>query len=118
MVGGKQDDNQPHQNCSNAYLHFLGGNAPTPQISLGPHPLQVVRSAKLLGVTVYDQLTWKLHVTATMRSAAYTLYMLRRLKSLGTPADELKGIYITFILPKLTYASPVWSTSLTCTKKQ
>ncbi|XP_045109284.1 uncharacterized protein LOC123503510 [Portunus trituberculatus] len=44
--------------------------------------------------------------------------MLRRLKSLGTPADELKGIYITFILPKLMYASPVWSSSLTYTQQQ
>ncbi|XP_045104600.1 uncharacterized protein LOC123500043 [Portunus trituberculatus] len=44
--------------------------------------------------------------------------MLRRLKSLGTPADELKGIYITFILPKFMYASPVWSSSLTFTQHQ
>ncbi|MPC67274.1 hypothetical protein E2C01_061447 [Portunus trituberculatus] len=80
---------------------------PSPQLSLGPHPLQVFRSAKLLGVTVDDQLTWKLHVTATVRSAAYRLYMLRRLKSLDTPTDELKGTYITFILPRLMYASPV-----------
>ncbi|MPC67548.1 hypothetical protein E2C01_061725 [Portunus trituberculatus] len=59
-------------------MHLLGGSPP-PQLSLGLHPLQVVRSAKLLGVTVDDQLTWKLHVTTTVRSAAYRLYMLRRL---------------------------------------
>ncbi|MPD04445.1 hypothetical protein E2C01_100136 [Portunus trituberculatus] len=119
MVGGEQHDNQPHQNCGNAYLHLLGGSDPLPpKLSLGPHPLQVVRSAKLLGVTVDDQLTWKLHVTATVRLGAYRLYMLRRLKSLGTPADEVKGIYITFILPKLMYASPVWSSSLTFTQQQ
>ncbi|MPC28547.1 hypothetical protein E2C01_021756 [Portunus trituberculatus] len=116
MVGGKQDDNHPHQNCSNAYLHLLGGSAT--RTVPGPHPLKVVRSAKLIGVTVSDQLTWKLHVTTTVRSAAYRLYMLRRLKSLGTPADELKRIYIIFILSKLMYASPVWSSSLTCTQQQ
>ncbi|MPC68115.1 hypothetical protein E2C01_062310 [Portunus trituberculatus] len=44
--------------------------------------------------------------------------MLRRLKSLGSPVDELKGIYITFILPKLMYASPVWSSSLTTQQQQ
>ncbi|MPC27934.1 hypothetical protein E2C01_021124 [Portunus trituberculatus] len=55
---------------------------------------------------------------AQVRSAAYRLYMLARLKSLGTPTDELKGIYITFILPRLMYTSPVWSFSLTYTQQQ
>ena len=38
--------------------------------------------------------------------------MLRRLKSLGLPPTELVNLYKTFILPKLTYASPAWSSSL------
>ena len=38
--------------------------------------------------------------------------MLRRLKSFGVPAIELVNLYKTFILPKLTYASPAWSSSL------
>ena len=91
---------------------------PVPQLSVGPHSLQVVRSAKLLGVMLDDQLTWKQHISTTVRSAAYKLYMLRRLRSLGTPEEELKGVYITFILPKLMYASPAWSSSLTCTQQQ
>ena len=43
--------------------------------------------------------------------------MLRRLRTLGAPADELKGVYISFILPKLMYASPAWSSSLTLTQQ-
>ena len=42
--------------------------------------------------------------------------MLRRLKSLGTPVDELKEVYTSFILPKLIYASPAWSPSLNITQ--
>ncbi|MPC56245.1 hypothetical protein E2C01_050198 [Portunus trituberculatus] len=56
-----------------------------------------------------DKLTWKLCVTATVRSEAYRLYMMRRFKSLGIPTDELKEIYLTFNLPRLMFASPVWS---------
>ena len=59
-----------------------------------------------------DKLNWKQHVTNTIRSASYKIYMLRRLKSLGTPVDELKEIYISFILPKLMYVSPAWSSCL------
>ncbi|XP_063877111.1 uncharacterized protein LOC135109616 isoform X2 [Scylla paramamosain] len=100
-------------------MHFCTSSVPVPppQLSVGPHPLQVVRCAKLLGVMVDDQLTWKQHVASTIRSATYRLYMLRRLRSLGTPTDELRGVYVTFILPKLMYASPVWSSSLTQTQQ-
>ena len=38
--------------------------------------------------------------------------MLRRLKSFGLPGNELVNLYKTFILPKLTYASPAWSSRL------
>ncbi|XP_063854348.1 uncharacterized protein LOC135096624 isoform X4 [Scylla paramamosain] len=71
----------------------------------------------LLGVTVDDQLTWKQHVASTVRSATYKLYMMRRLRSLGTLTDELRGVCLTFILPKLMYASPAWSSSLTHTQQ-
>ena len=63
-----------------------------------------------------DQLNWKQHVTNTIRSASSKIYMLGRLKSLGTPADELKGVYTSFILPKLMYASPAWSSPLNLTQ--
>ncbi|MCP4985945.1 MAG: reverse transcriptase family protein [Colwellia sp.] len=89
-----------------------------PQLSVGVHPLQVVHSTKLLGVTLDDQLNWKQHVGNIVRTASYKLYMLRRLRSLGTPGRELCTVYTTFILPTLTYASPVWSSSLTGTQKQ
>ena len=90
---------------------------PPPQLSVGTNILQVVPTAKLLGVTVDDKLTWKQHVSAIVRAASYKIYMLRRLKSLGAPADELKVVYITFILPTLMYASPAWSSSITLTQQ-
>ena len=101
-------------------MHICTSKAavPPPQLSVGPHYLQVVQSTKLLGVMVDDQLSWKPHVTTIIRSASYKIYMLRRLRSLGAPADELRGVYLTFILPKLMYASPAWSSSLNLTQRQ
>ncbi|MPC28185.1 hypothetical protein E2C01_021380 [Portunus trituberculatus] len=57
-------------------MHICTSSAavPPPQLSLGPHPLQVVRSAKVLGVTVDDQLTWTLHVTAREIGSLQTLH--------------------------------------------
>ncbi|MPC73854.1 hypothetical protein E2C01_068194 [Portunus trituberculatus] len=54
----------------------------------------------------------------TVRPAANRLYMLRRLKSLRTPADELRGVYLIFIFRKLMYAFPAWSSSLNSTQQQ
>ena len=55
-------------------------------------------------------------MASVVRAASYRLYMLRRLRSLGTPANELKGVYTSFILPKLVSASPAWSSSLNTTQ--
>ena len=90
---------------------------PPPQVTVGPNQLQVVKATKLLGVTLDDSLNWKQHIASMIKSATYRLYMLRRLKSLGTPPQELGSIYNTFILPRLTYASPAWSSSLNTTQR-
>jgi len=95
---------------------FSTNPAPSPILTLDNHPLDVVRSTKLLGVTIDDKLSWTQHVRDIVRSASYRLHMLRRLKSLGVPLPELQNIYRLFILPKLTYASPAWSPSLTATQ--
>ena len=46
----------------------------------------------------------------------YTIYMRSTFSSLGTPPDELRGLYISCILPKLMYDSPGWSSSLNITQ--
>ncbi|KAK4328319.1 hypothetical protein Pmani_001263 [Petrolisthes manimaculis] len=63
---------------------------PPPHLTIGPHPLQVIHSFKLLGITLDDQLSWKQHVARMVKEASYKLYVLHRLKSLGTPAGDLK----------------------------
>ena len=51
-----------------------------------------------------------------VKTASYKLYMFPRLRSLETPSDKLKAVYTSFILPKLVYASPTWSSSLNMTQ--
>ena len=83
---------------------------PPPPLSLGTHTLETVTTFKLLGVTIDDKLSFGPHVANVIKAASYRLHMLRRLKSFGMPANELVNIYKIFLLPKLTYASPAWST--------
>ncbi|XP_076056275.1 uncharacterized protein LOC143034219 [Oratosquilla oratoria] len=101
-------------------MHFctLKKDVPAPNVIIGTQPFQVVKSIKLLGITIDDQLDWKQHVTNTVRAASYRLYMLRRLRSLGTPEKELRNAYSTFILPKLCYASPAWTPFINLTQER
>ncbi|MPC24980.1 hypothetical protein E2C01_018075 [Portunus trituberculatus] len=78
-----------------------GGETSLP-VTIDGRAFQVVRSAKLLSLTI-DKLT---HI-----------HLLGRLKKLGTPSRELASVYSIFILPRLTSASPAWSSSLTATKQ-
>ena len=87
-------------------------------LHIGQHKLQVFDSTKLLGITIDKNLNWKQHVASIVKKASFRLYMLRRMKSLGTPPKELTIIYTSFILPVLLYASPAWSSSLNVTQQQ
>ena len=100
------------------HFHTSTTPVPPPTVTLGGHPLQVVEATKLLGIMLDNRLDWKQHIAIITQSASYRLYMLPRLKSLGIPQWELRFIFNTFILPKLTYASPSWFPSINTTQKQ
>lgn len=105
-----------YQKSVTMLFDFSTTPTPTPTLTLGDTTLNLVRSTKLLGVTLDDKLSWDLHVNSVVSSASYRLHMLRRLKSLGVPVPELATTLKMFILPKLTYASPAWSPCLTATQ--
>ncbi len=100
-------------------MHFNTATTPVtpPSVKVGDNPLQLVHFTKLLGITLDEKLDWKEQVNNMVRSASYRLYILRRLRSLGTPTPDLTIIYKSFVLPKLMYASPAWSSSLNSTQK-
>lgn len=41
-------------------------------ITLNPNTLPLVKTNKLLGITIDDELTWKAHITTVMRAAMLT----------------------------------------------
>lgn len=68
------------------------------------HPLQMVESTRLLGVTTDTNLDWKQYVSKG-QAATFWPDMLRILKSPGTPEHEPENICKLYLLPKLTYSS-------------
>ena len=90
--------------------HQRTSGAPT--IIIGERALERVDHAKLLGVTISNDLTWGKHVENIISKAGKRLYMLYQLKRAGISQNGMVKIYISVVRPVLEYACPVWSTSL------
>ena len=71
-------------------------------------PLELVNSAKYLGVTFSSKLEWKPHISNITKKANSTVGFLRRnLRS--CPRKVKKQAYVSFVRPTLEYASSAWS---------
>lgn len=73
-------------------------------------PICPVTSYKYLGVHMTPSLSWELHIDTICSEASRTLGYLRR--NLKSAAIEIKKLaYLTFVRPKLEYASSIWHPS-------
>ncbi len=76
--------------------------------SLHNTQLESVPSAKYLGVTISNDLTWNTHIDNITKTANQTLGFLRR--NIKIHSEPLKStVYKTLVRPQLEYCSPVWS---------
>ena len=83
-------------------------------VTIGEQVLERVEHAKMLGVTISNNLTWSKHVDNIVSKAGKRVYMLYQLKRAGISQLDLVKIYVSVIRPVglLEYACPVWSTNL------
>ena len=72
------------------------------------HGTVLKSSAKYLGVTISDNLSWTPHIDSVSKKANQTLGFLKR--NIKVHNKDLKPIaYTTLVRPQLEYASKVWS---------
>ena len=83
-----------------------------PAITINNVPVDIVKHAKLLGVTISSDLKWNLHIDNICKKASKKLYALRLLRRNGIPTSTLLSVYCTCIRPTLEYACEVWHGSL------
>ena len=85
-----------------------------PSIVIDGNIVETVEYAKLLGVTLSNDLSWNRHVDCRpiVKKAAKRVYMLYRLKRAGISRLDLVTVYISVVRPVLEYACPVWHTNL------
>ena len=65
-------------------------------------------SQKILGVIFDENLSFKEHITAICKASVSCLYLLLRLKRLNYTAEELKLLYNSLVISRLSYCASVW----------
>lgn len=75
--------------------------------------IERVKSFKLLGVIISDDLNWRDHVDSICSKASKRLHYLSLLKRSSVPTHELIHYYKSVVRPVLEYACPIWQTNLT-----
>ena len=79
-----------------------------PSIVIDGNIVETVEYAKLLGVTLSNDLSWNRHVGCIVKKkAAKRVYMLYQLKRAGISQLDLVTVCISVVRPVLEYACPV-----------
>ncbi|KAI8492567.1 hypothetical protein Bbelb_296080 [Branchiostoma belcheri] len=104
--------------CKTVHVCFCRNPSPPPPLSINGHVLEVVKSAKCLGITFQSDLRWDTHVAEVTKKGSQRLHLLCRLRQFNVPADDLVTVYTCFIRPVLEYGAPVWHPGLTTTQRR
>ena len=72
-----------------------------PNIKIDGRDIAQVCHAKLLGVTISQDLTWNKHVDNIVKKAGKRLYMLYQLKRAGITQKDLVSVYVSVVRPVL-----------------
>ncbi|PFX27209.1 RNA-directed DNA polymerase from mobile element jockey [Stylophora pistillata] len=98
--------------CKELRISFSRSGSLFDHITINDKQIEVVSSARLLGVIVSDNLRWNAHVESICKKAAKRLYFLKQLKRAKVPSEDMLLFYTTCIRPVLEYACPVFHHSL------
>ena len=68
--------------------------------------LTVVQNAKILGLTVANNLTWNTHIGEIITKANKCMYFLALLRKTGVPFSDIVNFYCTCVRPLLEHCAP------------
>ena len=85
---------------------------PNPRLHISPLPItevQQVSSAKLLGVTLCNTLSFTTHVENMLKICSQQVYLLKLLRDQGLTRHYSHVVFDALVLSKLRYAICAWS---------
>ena len=99
--------------CNEMIVDFWKNKTVIPPVCTGQQPMARVKTFKLLGLWMNDNLKWKTNTEYIIKKATKRLYFLKVLKSYGAPKNDLKTFYCCVIRSTLEYGAQVWNGNLT-----
>ena len=88
-------------------VNFLHHNfAEIPPLFINGTKIERVASHRLLGVQIFDDLSWNTHFVNVIKKATKRLFAISALRNSGLPSADHTRVYCTIIRPILEYASP------------
>ena len=100
----------PNQNpnlyeCKELRTHFLNVNNIAEPIIINEQQLGIVRSAKILGITLTDDLKWNKHIgIVVFKPSKILYYLLTQLQRAGVDENHLIDVYNACIRSVVEYA--------------
>ena len=82
------------------------------RLKLKGQTVENIKSTKLLGTIISDDLKWNLNTNSIIRKANTSMEILRRVASFGAPIEDLRQIYILFVRSLIEQSAVVWHSSL------
>ena len=95
--------------CKELRICFLKETPQLSSLTIDGHVLETVRSHKVLGLIIQNNLKWDEQILSTVTKASKRLYALRILSRGGVPPADLINVYYAFIRSILEYCSQLWN---------
>ena len=99
--------------CKEMLVDFRKTKTVIPPVYIGQQPMCRVKTYKLLGFWMNDDLNWETNTEYIIKKASRRLFFLKVLKSYGASKHDLKTFYCCVIRSTLEYGAQVWNGSLT-----
>ena len=97
-----------NKKCKELLIQFQKERAPFPGVQLNSECPELVRHAKIPGLTITDDLKWTKHVTEIIKKANQRIYSVVQLKRAKVPPKEIITFYCSCVRPVLEYSSEVY----------
>ena len=85
----------------------------TTRLTLNNNIIEVLKSTKLLGTIISDDLRWDLNTQNIVKKANARMQLLREVASFSPAIEDLKTIYFLFVRSLLEQSATVWHSGLT-----
>ena len=98
--------------CKSMIFNFTRNSQFTTKLEINDQNIEVVKSTKLLGTILTDDLKWDANTTSIIRKANASMEILRKTAAFGASKEDLVTIYKSFVRSHLEQCAPVWHSSL------